>query len=154
MNTSRYFPLEMKKVNSMARSLRRGTDGSAGFDVAYCGDTSISLYPRQTIKLPTGWAFAIPNGVCMQVLPRSGTAIKKGLRPINTPGLIDPDYRGELFVALENASPDGSGPQHINPGDFIAQLLFVPYCNPRFQMVDELGETARGEGGFGSTGDR
>lgn len=87
----------------------------------------------------------------MQVLPRSGTATKKGLRPANTPGLVDPDYRGQVFVVLENFGNDA---QMIYPGDYIAQLMFTPFYKPMFQVEDELSDTERGDGGFGSTEER
>lgn len=150
---SAHFDLRMVKLNPRAEMLRRGSDDAAGFDVSYCGVEPIRMLPGEIVKIPTGWAFAMPPGICMQVLPRSGTAIKQRLRPMNTPGLIDPDYRGELFVALVYDAPDINAMVTIEPGQKIAQLLFTRYYSPRFQVVGELDETDRGEAGFGSTGD-
>lgn len=92
---------------------------------------------------------ALESNLCGLILPRSGLATKKGLRPANTPGLIDPDYRGEVIVALRN---DSDSPQTVAPGDRIAQLLLTPFFSPIIQEVEILGETDRGSGGFGSTG--
>lgn len=134
--------------------MRKGTEFSAGIDVAYSGTRSIKLWPHEVHDFQTGWAFELPKGIAMLVLPRSGLARKVGLRPVNTPGLVDPDYRGELIVALEYRKPDGEPVIHVNPGDFIAQVLFVPFYTPTFEIVSELSETERGSGGFGSTGVR
>lgn len=144
--------ISIRRVHPDAHQLRRGSSQAAATDVAYCGEKSIEIYPGQTVKIPTGWAFAVPDNIAMQILPRSGTATKRQLRPANTPGLLDPDYRGELFVALENFSVNEV--RIIKPGDYIAQIMFVPFYKPMFQIENVLSETERGDGGFGSTEER
>jgi dUTP pyrophosphatase len=136
------------RVNPDALPLRRGSSQAAGTDVAYVGEKNVTIYPGSVMKLATGWAFAVPDHIAIQVLPRSGLSTKHGLRPANTPGVLDPDYRGELFVALENFSHEV---RTVKPGDYVAQIMFVPFYKPLFQMTDDLGETERGDGGFGST---
>lgn len=135
-----------------------GTDHAAGYDVIYCCENGydkdletdeITIAPGEIVKVPTGLKMAVPGNVALLVLPRSGMSTKRKLRPANTPGLIDPDYRGEIIVALENF---GDQPQSIRHGERIAQLVFVPFIKPVFYEVMELDETVRGSGGFGSTG--
>lgn len=115
---------------------------SMGSDVAYIG-------PGQCLKIPTGFAFELPEGYCSLILARSGTATKKGLRPANCVGLCDEDYRGNYIVALRN---DSDETQAIEHGERIAQLMFVPYVQANLTEVDNLSETDRGESGFGSSG--
>src|SRR5690606_9667010 len=130
-----------------------GTDGAAAFDVEWCGENkgkfSLHIGHGDVITVGTGLAFELPPSLAMLILPRSGLATKKQLRPANTPGLLDSDYRGELRIALENFGRDV---QEIHTGDRIAQILFVPIERPLFDLVEELTPTDRGEGGFGSTG--
>lgn len=147
-----HLPINVKRLSEYAKELRRGSSGAAGIDVAYCGTEPVQIWPREVKLLSTGWAFEVPPGVAMWILPRSGLAVKKGLRPINTPGLLDPDYRGELMVALEHTRPPGHPMELINPGDYIAQIVFVPFFVPMFRYAQGLSETERGDGGFGSTG--
>ena len=99
--------------------------------------------------MPTGLAIAVPRGYAGLVFARSGLGCKRGLAPANKVGVIDADYRGQVHVALLNHSGE---PQTIYPGDRIAQLLIIPVLTPEMEEVAELDETARGEGGFGSTG--
>ena len=99
--------------------------------------------------MPTGLAVAIPPGLCGLVLPRSGLAIKHGISCVNAPGLIDPNYRGEIKVIVHNA---GAEPFAVAKGDRIAQLLLVPYAAPEIAVVGELAATERGAAGFGSSG--
>ena len=146
-----FLQIKVRRLNPNAQPLRRGSSQAAGTDIAYTGEQVIQILPGEVVKLSTGWAFEVPDNIAMQILPRSGTATKKGLRPVNTPGLVDPDYRGQVFVALENCSNDA---QMVYPGDYIAQLMFTPFYKPMFQIQDELGETERGDGGFGSTEER
>lgn len=143
--------IRIRRLDPEALPLRRGSSQAAGTDVAYVGEQPIQLFPGQVMKIPTGWAFAVPDGVAMQILPRSGTSLKRKLRPANTPGLLDPDYRGELFVALENFGDDAVV---VKPGEYIAQIMFVPFYKPMFQIENMLGATERGDGGFGSTEER
>lgn len=113
--------------------------------------TGVTLVPMQRAILPTGLRVEIPPGFEMQIRPRSGLAVKHGITLPNTPGTIDSDYRGPLGVALVNL---GAEPYVIQHGDRIAQAVIAPVLQAGFRVVEALGETARGEGGFGSTGKR
>lgn len=143
--------IKIRRVHPDAHQLRRGSSQAAGTDVAYVGDEMLKIYPGQIVKVPTGWAFAVPDGIATMIIPRSGLSTKRQLRPANTPGLLDPDYRGELFVALENFSNEI---KYLNPGEYVAQIVFVPFYKPMFQIENVLDETERGDGGFGSTEER
>lgn len=121
--------------------------GAAGMDVLAAED--VTLAPGARHAVATGLAFAIPPGFEIQVRPRSGLALKHGISIPNTPGTIDSDYRGEVRVILIN---HGDTPFEVRRGDRIAQLVLTPVTRASWQEVDELDETARGEGGFGSTG--
>lgn len=123
------------------------TDGSAGMDVVAAED--VSLAPAARHAVATGLAVAIPPGFEIQVRPRSGLALKHGITVPNTPGTIDSDYRGELKVILIN---HGAETFEIRRGDRIAQLVLAPVTQLSWLKVDELDDTARGAGGFGSTG--
>jgi dUTP pyrophosphatase len=126
----------------------RATEGSAGYDVR-SADPDFVLAPGERRLVGTGLAFAIPAGWEMQVRPRSGLAMRFGITIPNAPGTIDSDYRGELRVILQNG---GSQPVPIARGERIAQLVFARYEAPALTEVASLDETARGVGGFGSTG--
>ena len=123
------------------------TDGAAGMDVLAAED--VTLAPGARHAVATGLALAIPPGYEIQVRPRSGLALKHGISVPNTPGTIDSDYRGELKIILIN---HGDRPFEVLRGDRIAQLVLGPVVRASWLKVDELDETARGEGGFGSTG--
>jgi dUTP pyrophosphatase len=123
------------------------TDGAAGMDVVSAEDVTIAPAGRHAVA--TGLAVAIPPGFEIQVRPRSGLALKHGITVPNTPGTIDSDYRGELKVILIN---HGSEPFQIRRGDRVAQLVLAPVTRAGWLEVEHLEETARGEGGFGSTG--
>src|SRR3954468_23444680 len=123
------------------------TDGAAGLDVVAAED--LTLAPGQRHAVATGFAIAIPDGYEVQVRPRSGLALKHGITCLNTPGTIDQDYRGEVKVILANL---GSEPFEVRRGERIAQLVPAPVTKANFREVEELGETSRGAGGFGSTG--
>ena len=125
------------------------TAQAAGMDVVSAED--LTLEPGQRHAVATGFAIAIPAGYEVQVRPRSGLALKHGISCLNSPGTIDADYRGEVKVILANL---GSDPFPIARGDRIAQLVPAPVQHARWEEVDELDETARGAGGFGSTGIR
>jgi dUTP pyrophosphatase len=127
------------------------TDGAAGLDLSACGPEQIVIAPGGRALVPTGIAIALPAGHEGQVRPRSGLAARFGLTVLNAPGTIDEDYRGELQVLLVNL---GSEPATIAPGDRIAQLVVAPVRRVEVTEVDELDPTARGDGGFGSTGRR
>ena len=123
------------------------TSGAAGMDVLAAED--VVLQPGGRHAVATGLALAVPDGFELQVRPRSGLALKHGISLPNTPGTIDSDYRGELKVILINL---GDFPFEIRRGDRIAQLVLAPVVRATWLKVDELDETQRGEGGFGSTG--
>jgi dUTP pyrophosphatase len=123
------------------------TEGAAGMDVVAAEDVTIAPGGRHAVA--TGFAMAIPAGYEVQVRPRSGLALKHGVTCLNTPGTIDSDYRGEVKVILANL---GDAPFPIARGDRIAQLVPAPVQRAELALVDTLDETARGAGGFGSTG--
>lgn len=123
------------------------SDGAAGMDV--CAAQSLTLRVGKRVAVPTGFAFAIPQGYEVQVRPRSGLALNHGISVLNTPGTIDSDYRGEIKIILANL---GDEDFQIQTGDRIAQLVVTPVTHAEMVEVDELNETARGTGGFGSTG--
>ena len=123
------------------------TDGAAGMDVLSA--ENVTLVPGERWPVATGLAVAIPHGYEIQVRPRSGLALKHGIGVPNAPGTIDSDYRGELKVILIN---HGTSAFEVRRGDRIAQLVLAPVVRASWLKVDELDETARGEGGFGSTG--
>jgi dUTP pyrophosphatase len=123
------------------------TDGAAGLDVVAAED--LILAPGQRHAVATGFAIAIPEGYEVQVRPRSGLALKHGITCLNTPGTIDEDYRGEVKVILANL---GAEPFEVRRGERIAQLVPSPVLKASFREVDQLSETGRGAGGFGSTG--
>ena len=123
------------------------TAGAAGMDI--CAAESLNLRAGKRHAVATGFAFAIPDGYEVQVRPRSGLALKHGITCLNTPGTIDSDYRGEVKVILANLGEDDF---MINKGDRIAQIVVAPVTRGHLVEVDDLDETARGAGGFGSTG--
>lgn len=123
------------------------TAGAAGMDVVAAED--VTLAPGARHAVATGFAVAIPPGYEIQVRPRSGLALKNGVTCLNTPGTIDEDYRGEVKVILANL---GGEPFEVRRGERIAQLVPAPVQRARFDEVAELDDTARGTGGFGSTG--
>ena len=125
----------------------RATEGSAGYDVASAEDVLLAPMERRLVK--TGFSFAIPPGFEMQVRPRSGIALKHGVTLPNTPATIDSDYRGELMIAMINL---GADPFPISRGMRIAQLIIARVEAPAMVEVEELPVSARGVGGFGSTG--
>ena len=141
--------IEIKKLNEKAIIPTYGTEYSAGADIYALLDEPITIAPGETVFIHTGIAIAIPEGLVGLNFARSGMASKRGLAPANKVGVIDCDYRGEVMVALHN---HGDEPQIIEHGDRVAQMVFVPYYSADFILVDELDSTARGEGGFGSTG--
>ncbi len=123
------------------------SEGAAGLDVVAAED--LTLAPGARHAVATGFAIAIPAGYEVQVRPRSGLALKHGITCLNTPGTIDSDYRGEVKVILANL---GGEPFDVRRGERIAQLVPAPVLRAGFREVDELDSTARGGGGFGSTG--
>jgi dUTP pyrophosphatase len=138
-----------KKLRVSALPPRYMSAGAAGMDLASAADQPIELPPGGRAAVPTGLAFAIPQGFEGQVRPRSGLARKHGITLPNAPGTIDSDYRGEVLVLVLNT---GSEPYVIKPGDRIAQLVIAPVVIPALEEAAELDDTTRGHGGFGHTG--
>lgn len=141
--------INLKKLNPKAIVPTYGTDFAAGADLYACIDSSITVNPDETVFIGTGIAMEIPEGYAGLIYARSGLACKKDLAPANKVGVVDPDYRGEFKVALHN---HGTEPKVIEPNERIAQLVITPFLKASFHEVDELSDTVRGEGGFGSTG--
>ena len=142
--------LLIQKLNDRAVLPQYATPGSAGMDLHACLDAPITLAPGQRSKVPTGLAIALPGPEWVAYLfARSGLAIKHGLTIPNCVGVIDSDYRGEIIVAVINLSKE---PYTIQPGDRIAQMVLMPVVQAQLTQVDALPDTARGAGGFGSTG--
>ena len=141
--------LEILKLHPEAQIPRYMTAMAAGMDVCALLDESICLKPGERYLVPTGLAFAIPEGYEVQVRPRSGLAVKHGISMVNAPGTIDADYRGEVRIILIN---HGQEDFVISSGDRIAQLVVAPVCQAQLVCVEELSATERGSGGFGHTG--
>lgn len=141
--------LRMKRLRPGAEPPQRQTAGSAGFDLKACMEEPVTLEPGDRSTFCTGWAVEIPQGCVGLVFCRSGLGAKHGVSLPNCVGVIDSDYRGELIVPLRNF---GDKAYTIQPGERIAQLVVAPVCLPVVEEVEELTQTARGEGGFGSTG--
>lgn len=125
------------------------TSHAAGMDLCAHLDVDVVLRPGERMLVPTGIAIALPEGYEAQVRPRSGLALKHGIALVNSPGTIDPDYRGEIGVIVIN---HGTEPFVLRNGERIAQMVFAPFTRARLAEVDELDETGRGAGGFGHTG--
>ena len=141
--------VNIKKLNEKATVPTYGSQFSAGADLYACIDEVLIIESGETKLVHTGIAMEIPTGYVGLVFARSGLASKKGLAPANKVGVIDSDYRGEIMVALHN---HGAEQRTIEPNERIAQISLVPYLAADFNVVDELSDTVRGEGGFGSTG--
>lgn len=143
------FDVNIKKLNEKAVVPTYGTEYAAGADLYACMDEAVTINPGETYFTKTGIAMEIPVGYVGLVYARSGLACKKGLAPANKVGVIDSDYRGEIMVALHNHSNE---PVTVESGERIAQLVLAPYITAEFHQVEELDDTERGAGGFGSTG--
>ena len=128
---------------------RFATDGAAGADVAAAVGPEVVLAPMERLAVPTGLVLAVPPGYEVQVRPRSGLALRQGLTVANAPGTVDSDFRGELMVILVNL---GDRPCVVRRGERIAQLVVAPVVRAAFQECADLPPSARGAGGFGSTG--
>ena len=137
------------KLNPNAKLPVYSSDAAAGADLCACLFAPVTIEPGQTFMVKTGLSVEIPEGYAGLIYARSGMASKRGLAPANKVGVIDSDYRGEIIVALYNQSLI---PQKIEPDERIAQLIITPYIQGVFSEVEELSDTERGEGGFGSTG--
>ena len=142
--------MQIKIINKSEHPLPSyQTEGSAGMDIFASVKNNIIINPLERVLIPTGLFIALPKGFEAQIRPRSGLAIKQGLTCLNTPGTIDSDYRGEINVILINLSNEV---QTIKNGDRVAQMVIAKYEIGEWNLVDTLDETARGSGGFGSTG--
>jgi len=141
--------INIKKLNEKAIIPTCGTEYSAGYDLYALVDEITEILPHETKLIKTGLALEIPIGYAGFIYARSGLASKKGLAPANKVGVIDADYRGEIMVALHNHTNET---KTIEPSERIAQLVIAPFLKVEFNEVDELNETIRGTGGFGSTG--
>lgn len=139
----------IKKLSGNAKIPVYGSMYAAGADLYACLDGDVKIGAGQTAVIPTGIALELPVGYAGLIYARSGLATKQGLAPANKVGVVDCDYRGEVKVALFNHSGEE---RTVSCGDRIAQLVITPYITAVFEEKDELSETARGEGGFGSTG--
>lgn len=141
--------VEIKKVNNLAKIPTYGTENAAGADLYACIEEDMMFAPHETKLVPTGLSFAIPEGYAGLIYARSGLASKRHLAPANKVGVVDSDYRGEVMVALHNHSNEE---QTIEPQERIAQLIITPYLKADFVEVNDLENSERGSGGFGSTG--
>ena len=139
----------VKKLDSRVKLPSYKTIGSSGMDLMALTDKSITILPKKSYLVPTGISVAMPKNYEIQIRPRSGLAAKNNISVLNTPGTIDSDYRGEIKIILFN---HGSDEFLINNGDRIAQIVLMPIHKIDFEEVDNLPDTVRGEGGFGSTG--
>lgn len=143
------YKINFVKMNEYAKTPTRGSEYAAGWDLYAATNYDIKIPPHETVKIGTGLKISLPHTLFGAICARSGLATKQGLRPANCVGIIDADYRGEVIVAIHNDSND---PQIVSGGSRIAQLIVIPYWNIPWVEVDDLDETDRGEGGFGSTG--
>jgi len=141
--------IQIKKLSNEVLTPKYETPGSSGMDIAAYIDKDIIIKSGDKALIPTGFSLSIPQGYEVQIRPRSGLAIKKGITILNTPGTIDSDYRGEVKVVLINLSKDKFTVQN---GERIAQMVVCPIIQVSIEEVKELSETNRGIGGFGSTG--
>ena len=141
--------IKVKKLNQNAVVPTLGSKFAAGADLYSAEDADVVIEPNETRFIGTGIAMEIPEGYVGLVYARSGLACKRGLAPANKVGVVDSDYRGEIKVALHN---HGKEAQTVEKGERIAQMVIAPYLAVSYEEADELSETERGEGGFGSTG--
>ena len=141
--------IKVKKLHPNAILPTYGTEFSAGADLYACLETDLAIAPGTSAKLPTGIALEVPTGCAGLVYARSGMACKRGLAPANKVGVVDSDYRGEITVALHN---HGTESRTVSHGDRIAQFIITPVLQPTYEIAQELSDTVRAAGGFGSTG--
>lgn len=144
MNTVR-----VKILRDGAKLPTYGSALAAGADLYACLDTAVTIAPGETAFISTGIALEVPVGCAGLIYARSGMACKRGLAPANKVGVVDSDYRGEIMVALHN---HGSESQSVENGERVAQFVITPVLTPAYEAVEELTDTARNQGGFGSTG--
>ena len=141
--------IKVKKVTSSAVIPTRGSSAAAGYDLYADIPEDLVIMPHSTSVVDTGLKFELPEGYFAGIFARSGLAAREGLRPANCVGVCDADYRGNYMVALHN---DSDEPRTVKVHEKIAQMIVLPYLSLEFEETDALSDTARGEGGFGSTG--
>ena len=141
--------INILRMTDSAKLPERGSVSAAGYDLFADVAEDTTIQPHETKMIGTGLAMEIPEGYFGGIFARSGLSAKEGLRPANCVGVVDSDYRGEVKVALHN---DGEVERVVTPAEKIAQLVVIPFLSVEFSEVSELSDTARGEGGFGSTG--
>ncbi len=139
----------VKKLNPKVELPKYKTDGSSGLDLMAFIESPITILPNTSVLIPTGISVAISNDFEIQIRPRSGLAAKSNITVLNTPGTIDSDYRGEIKIILFNHGKENFV---VNNKDRVAQMILAPIVKIEFEEVDELPNTIRGSGGFGSTG--
>ena len=141
--------IRVKKLSANAILPTYGSAEAAGADLYACLEEPVTIQPGETAWIPTGLALEVPKGCAGLIYARSSMGVKRGLAPANKVGVIDSDYRGEIRVVLLN---HGKEPQTVENGERVAQMLITPVLTPAYTEVDELDDTQRGNGGFGSTG--
>lgn len=141
--------IRVKILREGARLPSYGSAEAAGADLYACLSEAVTIAPGETVFLPTGIALEVPKGCAGLVYARSGMACKRGLAPANKVGVVDSDYRGEIMVALHN---HGKVEQTVESGERIAQFVITPVLTPVYEMAENLSDTVRNDGGFGSTG--
>ena len=141
--------IRVKILKQGAKLPTYGTAEAAGADLYACLDNPVTIEPGQSAFIPTGIALEVPKGCAGLIYARSGMACKRGLAPANKVGVVDSDYRGEITVVLHN---HGMMPQTVENGERIAQFIITPVITPAYEAVEELSDTVRNTGGFGSTG--
>jgi len=141
--------IHVKLLREGARLPAYGSAEAAGADLYACIGEPLTIAPGETAFVPTGIALEVPKGCAGLIYARSGMACKRGLAPANKVGVVDSDYRGEILVALYNHGPQ---PQTVENGERIAQFLITPVLTPAYEVAQELSDTLRDGGGFGSTG--
>ena len=142
-------PVRVKILKDGAKLPTYGSAEAAGADLYACIQEAVTIVPGETAFIPTGIALEVPVGCAGLIYARSGMACKRGLAPANKVGVVDSDYRGEIIVALHN---HGNVPQTVENGERIAQFVITPVLTPSYEIAKDLSDTARAQGGFGSTG--
>ena len=141
--------IRVKILKQGAKLPAYGTAEAAGADLYACLEKKLTIAPGESAFIPTGIALEVPKGCAGLIYARSGMACKRGLAPANKVGVVDSDYRGEITVVLHN---HGQAPQEIENGERIAQFIITPVLTPSYEIAEELSDTVRNTGGFGSTG--
>jgi dUTP pyrophosphatase len=141
--------IRVKKLHPMAKLPTYGSAEAAGADLYACLDDPMTVKPGESVFVPTGIAMEVPVGCAGLIYARSGLACKRGLAPANKVGVVDSDYRGQIVVVLHN---HGQQSQTVEHGERIAQMVITPVITPMYELSDELSDSDRGAGGFGSTG--